>query len=63
MKAIKNEWIEFSIYKDSSLKAKAKKDSKTNEVKVKLLFNAPRGDYYSFLNDAIEEASNLFLVH
>jgi hypothetical protein len=56
MKTQKTEWIEFSIYENSNLRAKALKVGKTIKA-IKLLFNAPRGQYHSFFIDAMETAN------
>jgi len=57
----RNEWIEFNIYPELSVRALAKaKINDKNEVDVKLTFTAPRGQYYSFLDDARTEANKIF---
>lgn len=58
----RNEWIEYNIYPEQptvTAMAKARIDNK-NQLEVKLMFTAPRGFYYSFLEDARIEATNKF---
>ena len=57
----RNEWIKFNIYPELSVTAMAKAIiNDKNELSVKLLFKAPRGQYYSFLEDANTEAVRIF---
>lgn len=55
-------WTEFRIYPEQDNQLKAKYRMNNNELEVKLLFHANRGFYYSFLNDAFEEARNLLEI-
>jgi hypothetical protein len=58
----RNEWVEYNIYpelKSVNARARAKIDGK-NALDVELLFNAPKGQYYSFIEDAKTEAVRLF---
>ena len=57
----RNAWIEYNIYPELSVRAMAKAIiNNKNELTVKLNFHAPRGQYYSFYEDAMTEAQRLF---
>lgn len=58
----RNEWIKYNIYSEMEsvvAMAAAIIDDKNN-ISVKLLFKAPHGMYYSFLEDAQIEAERIF---
>lgn len=58
----RNEWIKYNIYSEMQsvvAMAMAKLNDK-NELSVKLLFKAPHGLYYSYLEDANIEAERIF---
>lgn len=55
--------IQFNIYEGTSATVMAEMRISEGEIlSVKLITKVPRGQYYSYLNDALGEAERLFCL-